>query len=135
MRDLCVLITVVSCVAACSPPCNRRDEVLATDTSGRSIVWTRDCSTSESIEFKSPSGRKTTIIKYESSGGVVGCNGRTFSRATEISPAVTWHDPSVVHISNGIIHSIDQKLDEVDGVHVSYDVGTVLTEVCPQTAG
>ena len=56
--------------------------------------------------------------------------GEDFSRAKKLSPTVTWSDPHLIHISIGIVYSIDRKLDNVDGVRVIYDIGTVLSDVC-----
>jgi hypothetical protein len=64
----------------------------------------------------------------------MGCKGKTFPRAKELSPTVTWSDPHLIHISIGIVYSIDRKLDNVDGVRVIYDIGTVLSDVCHANA-
>jgi hypothetical protein len=63
-----------------------------------------------------------------------GCKWKVFPRAGEIAPTVSWSDPRVIKISIGVVYSVSQKLDEVDGVRVTYDIGTVISEVCPKIA-
>jgi hypothetical protein len=134
MRDVFLVLALVGSIAACGSQCNSIDEVLAAGDDGRTVASYLDCSTSETINLISATGRKTTIFKYESSGGVIGCKGQTFPCARELWPTVTWSDPHLIHISIGIVYSIDKKLDYVDGVSVIYDIGTVLSDVCPASA-
>jgi len=134
MRDLFLVLALAGCIAACEPRCDPLETVLATGDDGRAVASYLDCSTSETINLISASGRKTAIFKFESSGGVTGCKGKTFPRAEEVSPAVTWSDPHLIHVSIGIVYSIDQELDNVDGVRVIYDIGTVLSDVCQASA-
>lgn len=134
MRSAFTWLVAVSCIVACSPECVEREDLLASGAGGRSVVAKYDCSTHESIEMKSASGNKTTIFAYESSGGVSGCKGQDFGGATAETPVVTWNDPHVIHISIGLIYSIEEKLDEVDGVHITYDIGTILEEACADAA-
>jgi hypothetical protein len=130
MRDVFAVLALAGCITACEPRCHSIERVLATGDDGRAVTSYLDCSTSETINLISASGRKTAIFKYESSGGAIGCKGKTYPRAKELSPTVTWSDPHLIHISIGIIYSIDRKLDNVDGVRVIYDIGTVLSDVC-----
>jgi hypothetical protein len=54
-----------------------------------------------------------------------------FPRAKEGNTVtVDWSNPAVIHISIGVVSSITEKLDEVDGVHITYDIGTVIAEAC-----
>jgi len=39
---------------------------------------------------------------------------------------VTWSGPSAMHIAVGTVDQILDQRDHVDGVHVSYEVGTVI---------
>jgi hypothetical protein len=133
-RNVCILLAVSSLVGACAPPCDRREDFLAADASGRSVVSKFDCTSTESVELRSETGRETTIFKYESSGGIAGCKGKTFPRATETSPTVNWSDSRVIRISIGVIGRVDRQLDEVDGVRVTYDIGSVISESCQNTA-
>jgi len=130
MRDGFAVLALVGCITACDPRCHSMEKVLATGDDGRAVASYLDCSTSETINLISASGRKTAIFRYESSGGVIGCKGKTFPRAKELSPTVIWSDPHLIHISIGIVYSINGKLDNVDGVRVIYDIGTVLSDVC-----
>jgi len=110
--------------------------VLATDATGRSVRSEFEACTSfgttldETIELRFASGRSTTILKYEPSGGIVGCKGKIFPRARELEPTLDWSDPRVIHISIGVVYSIYQKVDEIDGVRVTYDIGTVIAAAC-----
>jgi hypothetical protein len=74
---------------------------------------------------------RKTIIKYVPNGGQAGCKSKVFPRAREGgSVTVDWTNPAVIHISIGVVSSIAEKLDEVDGVHISYDIGTLISEAC-----
>jgi hypothetical protein len=134
MRDVCLVLASVSCITACEPRCHSMEKILATSAGGRAVASYFDCSTSGTINLISASGRKTAIFKYELSGGVISCKGKTFSRANELLPTVTWSDPHLIQISIGIVGSIDRKLDNVDGLRVIYDIGTVLSDVCQASA-
>jgi hypothetical protein len=134
MRNVCLLLAVSSLVVACAPPCDRREDLLAADATGRSVVSKFDCTSTESVELRSASGRETTIFKYQSSGGLAGCKGKIFPRATETSSTVNWSDPHVIRISIGVIGRVDEQLYEVDGVRVTYDIGSVVSKSCQNTA-
>jgi hypothetical protein len=116
------------------PHCDREEIVLATDGHGRSVVSVFAACTSigtvltESIELKTASGDKKTIFEYEPNGGMLGCRGRSFPATAE--PSADWSNPSVIHISVSVVSSIAHKLDLVDGIHVTYEIGPVLSEVC-----
>jgi hypothetical protein len=130
MRDVFAVLALVSCVTACEPRCQSMEKILATNDDGRAVAYRLDCATSETINLMSASGSERVIFKYESGGGVMGCKGEIFPRAGESSPTVTWIDPHLIHISIGIVYRIDRKLDNVDGVRVVYDIGTVLSDIC-----
>jgi hypothetical protein len=116
------------------PRCDRSQEVLATQSVGRSIVSCFEACTglgtdlSESIELKLASGKRKTILRYGPSGGVVGCKGKTFP--PEQQPLVDWSDPKLIHISIGVVYDIDEKHDAVEGVPVKYDIGRVFAKDC-----
>jgi hypothetical protein len=116
------------------PHCDREERVLATDTQGRAVVSVFEACTSfgttleESIELKSASGDRKTIFKYEPNGGMAGCKGKSFPPVAE--PSVDWSNPRVIHISISVVSSIFQKLDALDGIHVTYEIGPVLSDVC-----
>jgi hypothetical protein len=82
----------------------------------------------ESVELKSASGKKMTILKYEPNGGIVGCRGKTFPAKQELS--VDWSNGSVIHISISVVSSISKMNNIVDGVRVTYDIGTVISRDC-----
>jgi hypothetical protein len=75
MRRTCSLLVIGNFVVACTP-CDRWEEVLATDANGRSVVSEFEACTgigttlAASIELRSASGHATTIFKYEPSGGM-----------------------------------------------------------------
>jgi hypothetical protein len=134
MRTVCVLLAAISFVIACAPRCDHREALLAANANGSSVVWKYECSSTESIELRSVSGRKTTFFKFQSSGGISGCDGKSFSRAADISPTAVWTDPNVIRISIGVIGRVDRQLSEVDGVRVTYDIGELVSESCKNTA-
>jgi hypothetical protein len=108
--------------------------VLATDARGRSIVskfeacTTLGTSMEDSIELKSTSGDRMVIFKYVPDGGIVGCKGKTFPATVE--PSVDWSNPSLIHISIPVVSSIVEEHDTVDGMRVTYEIGSVLAEIC-----
>jgi hypothetical protein len=129
-------LTVGIWQVACSP-CDRWEEVLATDAQGRSVISELEACTSigtslsETIELRSAHNRSATILKYAPGGGQAGCKWKMFPRAREGNTVkVDWSNPAVIHISIGVVSSIVEKIDEVDGVRVTYDIGTVISKAC-----
>jgi hypothetical protein len=82
----------------------------------------------ESVELKTAGGARKAVFQYEPNGGVAGCKGWSFPPAPE--PTVDWSDPRAIHIAISVVSSISRELDVVDGIHVTYDIGPVLSEVC-----
>jgi hypothetical protein len=116
------------------PHCDREERILATQPDGRSVVsrfaaCTRFGTTlAQSIELRSATGRRTTILEYEPNGGIVGCGGDTFPAQQE--PSVEWGTPQDIHISISVVVGIFEKHDAVNGVRVTYDIGTVISRDC-----
>jgi hypothetical protein len=117
------------------PQCDREERILATDSIGRSIVSCFEACTSlgtsmeETVELKSASGKRMTILKYEPNPGIVGCRGKTFQRNQELS--VDWgKKKGVIHISVSVVSAISKMNDSVDGMRVTYDIGTVISRDC-----
>ena len=116
------------------PHCDHDEKTLATQSDGRSVVSLfEDCTgfgttLTQSIEVRSSTGRRTTILEYQPSGGIVGCRGKTFP--TEQEPSVDWSNPQDIHISISVVYGISEKHDTVNGVHVIYDIGTVISRDC-----
>jgi len=135
VRHISFLLAAGWFVVGCGH-CDREDKVLATDATGRSVISEFEACTSvgttlaETIELRSASGHSTTIFKYEPSGGMAGCKWKMSPRARELEPSVDWSDRGVIHISIGVVSSIYRKVDEVDGLRVTYDIGTVISEAC-----
>gem|GEM_PF-3888226 len=137
VRDLSCVLVVLSLVAACAP-CEQSQEILA-KSNGRSVVSKFEAcgqigtSLAASIVLRSASGHDKTIINYVPNGGQAGCKWNLFPRARE-GDAVTvdWSNPAAIHILIGVVSSIADKHDEVDGVHITYDIGTVISEACKE---
>jgi hypothetical protein len=116
------------------PHCDREQRILATQPDGRSVVsYFAACTgvgttLTQSIELRSVTGRRTTIFEYEPSGGIVGCSGESFP--TEQEPSVDWSNPQDIHISISVVDGIFEKHDAVNGVRVTYDIGTVISRDC-----
>jgi hypothetical protein len=116
------------------PHCDREERVLATQSGGRSVVSRFEACTglgtelTQSIELRSTTGERKTILEYEPSGGIVGCGGKTFP--TEQEPSVDWSNPMAIHISISIVYGISEKHDSVNGIPVIYDIGTVISQAC-----
>jgi hypothetical protein len=136
MRQISFLLAVAGFVVGCGH-CDREEKVLATGATGRSVISEFEACTSfgtslaETIELRSASGHSTTILKYVPNGGQVGCKSKMFPRAWEGDTVlVDWTNPAVIHISIGVVSSIEEKHDEVDGLHIAYDIGTLISEAC-----
>jgi hypothetical protein len=116
------------------PHCDRDERVLATQSEGRSVVSCFAACTglgttmTQSIELRSARGERKTILEYEPNGGIVGCRGKTFP--TQQEPSVDWSNPQVIHISISVVGGIFEKHDAVNGVHVTCDIGTVISQDC-----
>jgi hypothetical protein len=116
------------------PHCDHDERTLATQSDGRSVVSLFEACTgfgttlTQSIELRSETGRRTTILEYQPSGGIVGCRGKAFP--TEQEPSVDWSNPQDIHISISVVYGISEKHDTVNGVHVTYDIGTVISREC-----
>lgn len=123
-----------SWVYAFWPHCDREEKTLATQPGGRSVVSCFAACTSlgttltQAIQLRSATGKLQTILEYEPSGGIVGCRGKTFPAEQE--PAADWSNPLVIHIAVSVVGDIIEKHDTVDGVHVTYDIGTVIVQDC-----
>jgi hypothetical protein len=116
------------------PRCDRWEEALATDSTGRSVVSRFEActglgtTTEQSIDLKSATGGSESTMKYIPNGGMTGCRGKSFSATSD--PTVDWSKPGVIHISIGAVSSILEKHDAVGGINITYDIGTVISEVC-----
>ena len=116
------------------PHCDHEQRTLATQSDGRSVVsLLEDCTglgttLTQSIEFRTATGRRTTILEYQPTGGIVGCGGKTFS--TEQEPSVDWSNPQNIHISISVVYDISEKHDTVNGIHITYDIGAVISRDC-----
>lgn len=116
------------------PHCDREEKVLSEDGRGRSVVSLFQACTSfgtslqGSVELRLASGKRTTIFAFVPNGGVVGCKGHSFPGSAE--PTAAWIDPDTIRISLAVADSIVEKRTEVDGFHVVYDIGPVLSSVC-----
>jgi hypothetical protein len=45
-------------------------------------------------------------------------------------PSVDWSNPHDIHISISVVYGISEKHDDVNGVHITYDIGTVVSRDC-----
>jgi len=116
------------------PHCDREERILASQSEGRSVVSCFAACTgfettlTQSIQLRSATSERKTILEYEPNGGIVGCRGRTFPMQQE--PSVDWSNPQVIHISISVVAGISEKHDAVSDVHVTYDIGTVISQDC-----
>jgi hypothetical protein len=116
------------------PHCDRDERILATQTEGRSVVSCLEACTglgtilTQSIELRSATGDRKTILQYEPTSGIVGCGGKRFP--TQQEPSIDWSNPQDIHISISVVYGISQKHDVVNGVHVTYDIGAVISRDC-----
>jgi hypothetical protein len=49
---------------------------------------------------------------------------------TEQEPSVDWSNPQDIHTSISVAYGISEKHDTVNGVHVTYDIDTVISREC-----
>jgi hypothetical protein len=108
--------------------------VLAEGALGRSVVSLFQACTSlgtslqGSVELRLPSGKRTPIFAFVPNGGMVGCNGHSFPGSAE--PTAIWMGPNTIRISLAVADSIVEMRTDVDGIHVVYEIGPVLSSVC-----
>jgi hypothetical protein len=50
--------------------------------------------------------------------------------AQRASFATDWSNPQDIHISISVVYAISEKHDAVNGVRVTYDIGTVISRDC-----
>jgi hypothetical protein len=116
------------------PHCDGEERVLATQSQGRSVVSHFEACTgigtalTQSIELRSASGERTTILSYEPNPGIAGCRRKMFP--TQQEPVVDWTNPRDIHISISVVAGIFEKHDAVNGIHITYDIGTVISRDC-----
>jgi hypothetical protein len=102
------------------PHCDREERVLATQSGGRSVVSCFQACTgfgtelTQSIELRSTTGERKTILEYEPTGGIFGCGGKTFPREQE--PSVDWSNPMAIHISISVVYAISEKHNVENGI-------------------
>jgi hypothetical protein len=128
----CVVASLVGCGG-----CDRFETVLATDTQGRSVVSVFNACTTvgttldETIELRSPSGRRTPFFRFVPNGGQVGCPklpGVQIPASPEAT--VKWDADGAIHLAISALYAIDERHDVVDGIPVKYDIGIVIADKC-----
>jgi hypothetical protein len=134
LRFLAVASTILAAFLICvvlvvrhSTRCDRFESLLATDGHGRTVKSTFEActligtATQEWVDLVTTSGRHRTIMAFVPWGGEGGPGAHG-----PFEPVVTWTTPGAMHISIGTVGSITEKHDSVDGVDVTYDIGTIL---------
>jgi len=110
--------------------CDRFETELSYDGHGRKVISTLEACTTfgstaqEWVDLVAASGRRERIFTFVPWGGELPLHEVTVRGPLE--PVVTWSGPSAMHIAVGTVDQILDQRDHVDGVHVSYEVGTVI---------
>jgi hypothetical protein len=100
--------------------CDRIETVLAKDDKGRSVTATFEACTvigttvSEWLDLVSPSGHHHTFLKF-------------WPEASS-EPSATWVGDRDLQITISAVSGIIDKQIEIDGVHITYDIGRDLSK-------
>jgi len=76
------------------------------------------------VDIVRSTGRRIQIFTFVPWGGEVSHRGVTAEAPFE--PTATWVTPNELRISIGTVGRVLQRRTEVDGVHVTYDIGLEL---------
>lgn len=104
--------------------CSRTEKSALEGPQGRTVIVMQElCDGFASqdgmaIEMRSSTGRKVTVFSFEAAHSFV-----KDPRLAE--PTITWVDATDLRISVAEVASIRAKVENVDGVHVIYDIGRV----------
>jgi hypothetical protein len=110
--------------------CDRVESVLSRDSLGRTVTSTFEActtigtSTREWVDLVLASGRRRRVLTFVPWGGELSSPGVTVREPFE--PVVTWANPSAMHISIGTVSQLSEQHDDVDGVRITYSIGTII---------
>jgi hypothetical protein len=125
-----ILLAAVFWFAMFRNACDRFDTVLAKDADGRAVVYkfeactTIGTSVDARVDLVSASGDSTTIFRFSPADGYVSYRGNPVTGSLE--PSAEWLSPHSLKISIGTVAAVLDQRSEVEGVRVTYDIGTNL---------
>jgi hypothetical protein len=103
---------------------DRFETILAQDVQGRLVrsefeaCTTIGTVTEESLDLVSQSGRRETFMRFVPWGG-------SLPVKEPVDPKAIWVTPTELRISIGTVECIAERRDEVDGIHVTYDIALI----------
>jgi hypothetical protein len=83
-----------------------------------------DACTREWIDLVPRNGHRVRLLTFSPWGGELTSNGVPVKGPFE--PAATWESANELRISIGTVGNVQQRRTEIDGVHVTYDIGLEL---------
>jgi hypothetical protein len=109
--------------------CDHFETVISRDTHGAVASVFDACTVIGSsnvarVDLIQPNGHRIQIFTFVPWGGEISYRGVTAKSPFE--PAATWLSPTDLRISIGTVGHVLQRRTEVDGVHVTYDIGAEL---------
>jgi hypothetical protein len=109
--------------------CDHYETVLSRDTHGSVVSVFDACTTIGSsntarVDFIQPNGHRVELFSYVPWGGEISYHG--VAAKAPFEPAATWLRPNDLRISIGTVGQVLQRRTEVDGVHLTYDIGVEL---------
>ena len=103
--------------------CNRVETALARDGQGRLVLYVNACEQGW-VDLVSPTGHRVHLLTFSAWGGELTHNGRPVNGPFE--PTANWESANDLRISIGTVGKIEQQQTEVNGVHVTYHIGSEL---------
>jgi hypothetical protein len=80
----------------------------------------------ESIDLVLPSGERETIFKFAPNPGIAAYRGVKVPGPW--GPEATWLAPDTLQITIGSVAGVILQRDHVQGVHVTYKIGMILSD-------
>jgi hypothetical protein len=112
--------------------CDRVQTVLSQDSQGGTVISVfRACtaigtSVEAWVDLVSPTGRRVRLLTFVPWGGESSYQGSPVTGPFE--PSATWVTPTDLRISVGTVDQVIEERSEASGVHITYDIGTVLSK-------
>jgi hypothetical protein len=127
---LCAVVLFVARFMLFRHPCDRFETTLSRNVQGRSVAYVFEACTTIGtvtegrVDLIPATGPRIRIFTFVPWGGEISYKGVAVKGPFE--PTATWVGPNDLRISIGTVGQVLQRQTEVDGVRVSYDIGSEL---------
>jgi hypothetical protein len=132
-----MILAAAAFLAGCSH-CDNAEEVLATSGDGARVLSTFEACTSlgtsleSSIVLESPNGKRSVLMRYEPTGGILRTTNGVSVPPTS-TPAATWLADGSLEIHIDVVAAVTERAVSVDGkpIHYRIDKDISLIEALP----